>query len=135
MTISAATARRYVDRAMAAATERKAAIAVVVVDRSGAIVAAARTDDAAPFSVELARRKAALSATVGTATKLIVKMAASDPALGAGLRAVPEFLVLPGAMPVIGPGGVPDGAVGVAGGHYEIDDEICEAAVRADIRS
>jgi glc operon protein GlcG len=132
-TMSTANARRYVDKALAIADERKAPIAVVVVDRGGTIIAAARTDSAAPFMVELARRKAALSAAVGTATKLIMMMAANDPALGAGLRSVPEYLLLPGAMPVIGPGGVPEGAVGIAGGHYEIDDEICEATVRSDI--
>jgi uncharacterized protein GlcG (DUF336 family) len=130
-TISSINARRYVDKAMAIAEERQAPIAVVVVDRAGTIVAAARSDAAAPITVDLARRKAALSAAVGAPTKMIVMMAKTDPVLAAGLQSVPDHLVLPGGMPVIGPGGVPEGAIGIAGGHYDVDEEIAEATVRA----
>jgi uncharacterized protein GlcG (DUF336 family) len=130
-TISSINARRYVDKAMAIAEERQAPIAVVVVDRAGTIVAAARSDAAAPITVDLARRKAALSAAVGAPTKMIVMMAKTDPVLAAGLQSVSDHLVLPGGMPVIGPGGVPEGAIGIAGGHYDVDEEIAEATVRA----
>lgn len=128
--ISSLNARRYVERAMSIAEERQAQVAVVVVDRSGTIIAAARTDAAAPIAVELAQRKAALSATLGVATHLVVKMAATDAVLANGLRSVPQHLLLPGAVPVIGPGGIPEGAVGIAGGHYELDQAIAEATVK-----
>lgn len=129
-TISSTNARRYVDKAMKMADDKQAAIAVVVVDRAGTIIAAARSDGAAPISIELARRKAAMSAAVGAPTALIADMAATDAILGAGLRSVSDHLLLPGAIPVIGPGGIPEGAVGVAGGHYSVDVEIVEAVVR-----
>jgi glc operon protein GlcG len=130
-TISSINARRYVDKAMKIADERQAPIAVVVVDRAGTIIAAARSDAAAPIMVDLARRKAALSAAIGAPTKMIVMMAKTDPVLAAGLQSVPDHLLLPGGVPVIGPGGVPEGAIGIAGGHYEVDTEIAEATVRA----
>jgi glc operon protein GlcG len=132
-TITSVNARRYVDKAMAIADERQAPIAVVVVDRAGTIIAAARSDATAPIMVELARRKAALSAAVGAPTAVIITMAKTDATLDAGLRSVSDHLLLPGAIPVIGPGGVPEGAVGIAGGHYTVDQEICELTVRGDV--
>lgn len=128
--ISSTNARRYVDKAMKIADDKQAAIAVVVVDRAGTIIAAARSDAAAPIMIELARRKAAMSAAIGAPTSIIADMAATDPILAGGLRSVPDHLLLPGAIPVIGPGGLPEGAVGVAGGHYTVDAEIVEATVR-----
>jgi uncharacterized protein GlcG (DUF336 family) len=129
-TISSTNARRFVDKAMALAEERQQPIAVAVVDRAGTIIAAARSDGAAPISVELARRKAALSAAVGAPTRLIVMMGKTDPVLAAGVASVADHLALPGGIPVIGPGGVPEGAIGVAGGHYDVDEEIAEATAR-----
>jgi glc operon protein GlcG len=128
--ISSTNARRYVDKALKLAEERQAAIAVVVVDRAGTIIAAGRSDGAAPIMVDFARRKAALSAAIGAPTKMVVMMAKTDPVLAAGLQSVTDHLLLPGGIPVIGPGGLPEGAVGVAGGHYEVDEEIAEATVR-----
>lgn len=116
---------------MKIADERQAPIAVVVVDRAGTILAAARSDAAAPITIDLARRKAALSAAVGAPTKMIVMMAKTDPVLAAGLQSVPDHLPLPGGIAVIGPGGVPEGGIGIAGGHYDVDAEIAEATVRA----
>ena len=131
--ISSINARRYVDRAMHVAGERQASIAVVVVDPAGTIIAAARTDGTAPIMVELAQRKAALSAAIGVPTHVAVKIAAADPVMQAGLLSVREHLLLPGGMPVIGPLGVPEGAVGIAGGHYDLDQQIVEATVRTDV--
>jgi uncharacterized protein GlcG (DUF336 family) len=129
--ISSLNARRYVDKAMAIADERKAPIAVVVVDRSGSIIACARSDGAAPIMVTLAQRKAALSAAVGAPSKLICMMAKTDATLAAGLASTSEHLLLPGAVPIMGPGGIPEGAVGIAGGHYDVDADIAEATARA----
>jgi glc operon protein GlcG len=128
--ISSTNARRYVDKALKIAEERQAAIAVVVVDRAGTIIAAGRSDGAAPVMVDLARRKAALSAAVGAPSKMVVMMTKTDPVLAAGLQSVTDHLLLPGGIPVIGPGGLPEGAIGIAGGHYEVDEEIAEATVR-----
>jgi glc operon protein GlcG len=129
-TTSLGTAQHIVAKALALANEKQAPIAVVVTDRAGIIIAAARTDTAAPIAVELARRKASLSAATGTPTHLIVMIGKTDPILEAGVRSVADHLALPGGMPIIGPGGIPEGAVGVAGGHYSVDQEIVEAAVR-----
>jgi glc operon protein GlcG len=128
--ISSTNARRYVDKALQIAEERQTLIAVVVVDRAGTIIAAGRSDNAAPIAIELARRKAALSAALGAPTHLVVMTCKSDPVLAAALPTVSDHLLLPGGMPVIGPGGIPEGGVGVAGGHYEIDQGIAEATVR-----
>ena len=132
-TISSVNARRYVERAMQPAADHQAVIAVVVVDRAGTIIASARTDAVAPIMVELAQRKAALAAAIFTATLVDTPMAAADPVLQAGLASVREHLLLPGGMPVIGPLGVPEGGVGIAGGHYELDQQIVEATVRGDV--
>lgn len=123
-------ARRLVDRALTLAEEKQAPIAAVVVDRSGAIVMAARVDAAAPVMVELAQRKAALAAAVGAPTAVLAKMAETDPILAGGLRSVGDHLLLPGGVPVMGPGGVPEGALGIAGGHYDIDHELAAESVR-----
>jgi len=133
--MSSRNARRYVDRALALAEERQAPIAVVVVDRGGTVIAAARSDGTAPIMIELALRKAALSAAIGVPTSLAVKMATNDEVMGHGLRSVKEHLLLPGGAPVMGPGGVPEGAVGIAGGHYDVDQAIVEETVRGSVTS
>jgi glc operon protein GlcG len=127
---SLGTAQSLIAKALAAANDKQAPIAVVVTDRAGIIIAAARTDNAAPIAIELARRKASLSAATGTPTNLIVMIGKTDPILEAGVRSVADHLALPGGMPIIGPGGIPEGAIGIAGGHYSVDQEIAEAAIR-----
>ncbi len=80
---------------MAIADDCHAPVAVVV-DRAGTIISACRSDGAAPIMVDLARRKAALSAALGAPTTLVAMLARTDPMPAAALQSVPDHPVQPG---------------------------------------
>jgi glc operon protein GlcG len=117
------------DKALAEAKAQKLAVAVVVVDEGGHVVAAARMDGAGYFNVDAARGKAAASANFGAPTAAVSHMAKEDALLAAALNAAPGMVILPGGFPILDNGRVA-GGLGVAGAHYLQDQAIGEAALR-----
>src|SRR3954447_18331070 len=90
------------------------AVSAVVVDRDGETVVAIRGDDAAPHTMENARRKAytALSFRVST-TEYAKRFADDDPVVRQQVT-LPGVIAIPGGLPIrAGEGGI--GGVGAAG--------------------
>ncbi|MBB1156100.1 MULTISPECIES: GlcG/HbpS family heme-binding protein [Amycolatopsis] len=128
--ISAAQARRVIDKAVARAGELGAGVCVAVVDSGGNLKALHRMDGATFATVDLAVDKAATAAGYGMSTHALAEFASADPAVLAGLSNRPGFSLLPGALP-LERGGAIAGAVGVSGSSRGEDEPIAAAGVDA----
>lgn len=134
MTLPLHAAQAALARTLDAAREEGLAVAAVVTDLGGRVVAAARMDGAGFVHVEVAQRKATAAATFGAPTHVVAEMTA-DPLLAGALTAVRDVLVLPGGFPLTADGALAaDGApcvggLGIAGGHYTQDRAVGEAAL------
>jgi glc operon protein GlcG len=120
--ITLAQAEKVVAAARASAARLGSDVNVMaVVDTHGELVAFARMDAATLHSVTYAQAKARGAARLRRVT------ATPPPEMAAALTAMPDFVSMPGGVPIVH-GGRTIGAVGVSGGH---DAEIATAASRA----
>jgi uncharacterized protein GlcG (DUF336 family) len=125
--LSLAAATAIADGALAECSARGFRTAVVVVDRSGEILAVLRNELAHPMTVEMARRKAYTAVLFRDATSEFQRGTATDPARAAQ-RDVPGALALGGGVPIV----VADeilGAVGSSGSNPTADDECARAGI------
>jgi glc operon protein GlcG len=119
----------HIQKLVDIAESRNAAIACSVVDAGGRAVASVRMAGVGYVQLDAARRKANASAMFGAPTGIMSEMMGTDPKL-APVLADPEMLVLPGGLPLV-IDGVVVGGIGVAGGHYSVDDAIVGALFAA----
>jgi uncharacterized protein GlcG (DUF336 family) len=110
--------------------ENSVDVAVVVTDEHGQPVVSLRHPDVSTLSLESARRKAVLSASLRMATESIAGMLEQDTKLARAMDNDPAVLALPGGFPVV-VGGRRVGALGVAGGHYTQDQHVGSLALQA----
>jgi uncharacterized protein GlcG (DUF336 family) len=117
-------------RDRAAARASSLAIAIVVVDRGGALLLAEVADGAAPGSMDAALMKARGAARYRIATHLTAEYLKSLPAgLASHALSLPDLCAFQGGVPIRS-GDEVIGAVGIAGGSGEQDIAIAtEAAV------
>ena len=129
LTLAGAKAVR--DRAAARASALSLAIAIVVLDRSGALLLAEVADGAAPGSMDAALMKARGAARYRAATHLTAEYLKTLPAWRAShALSLPELCAFQGGVPVkIGAEVI--GAVGIAGGSGEQDIAIATDAAEA----
>lgn len=106
-------------------------ITVVVVEASGAVRLALRSDTQGGFGVDTARAKAHSALGFGMSTLRLAATFGSDPAATAGINAAVGgcFLPIAGAIVVTDAGGTLLGAVAISGGNPTADDEIARVAV------
>ena len=130
-TLTLAGARAARDCAAARASALSLAIAIVVVDRSGALLLAEVADGAAPGSIEAALMKAKGAARYRSATHLTAEYLKTLPAWRAShALSLPELCAFQGGVPIrIGEEVI--GAIGVAGGSGEQDIAIATEAAEA----
>lgn len=108
------------------------AASVVVADVGGNIRAAARTDAAPPFGIDIAKAKAKTALGFRRSTLKIAGVFGDKPAAVTGLSAaVGTFLPLGGGVVVTDSEGVVIGGAGLAGGAPETDHAVIAAAVTA----
>jgi uncharacterized protein GlcG (DUF336 family) len=107
-----------------AATERRVAACIAVVDSAGVLLELYRSDFAKAHTVDFATRKARSSAMLGLETAMLERMAKEGRSLSG------EVLALAGGVPVIYEGSCA-GAVGVSGGSSDADHEIAAVAAKA----
>jgi glc operon protein GlcG len=120
--ITLAQAEKVIVSARAAAARLGSDVNVIaVVDTHGELVAFVRMDAATLHSVAYAQEKARGAARLRRATET------PPPEMAAALTAMPDFVSMPGGIPIVHDGRT-IGAVGVSGGH---DAEIARAASRA----
>jgi glc operon protein GlcG len=130
-TLTLAGARAAGTRAAAHASALSLAIAIVVVDRSGALLLAEVADGAAPGSMDAALKKARGAARYRSATHLTAEYLKTLPAWRANhALSLPELCAFQGGVPIrVGEEII--GAVGIAGGSGEQDIEIATEAAGA----
>jgi len=132
--LTAAGARKAVDTAVARAREAGLAVTIAVVDAGGHLVLLERMDGGRFHTVHSATTKAVCAASNkrGTGSKGAVGQSLDVAhALGLALAAGPErWTAMEGGWPIMA-GGECIGAVGVAGGNWEFDEQAARAAAES----
>jgi uncharacterized protein GlcG (DUF336 family) len=132
--LTAAGARRAVDTAVARACEAGVAVTVAVVDSGGHLVALERMDGGKFHTVHSATTKAVCAASNrrNTGSKGAVGQSLDVAhALGLALAAGPErWTAMEGGWPIMA-GAECIGAVGVAGGNWEFDEQAAREAAES----
>jgi len=105
-----------IDAAVQYAHEQSLQVAIVVVDRGGHMIACARDDHAAYFTVGAAEKKAVTSVSFNMATHRLLQIAQSDAVLLGAISSDSALSVLPGGVPIHIDGSIVAG-LGVAGAH------------------
>ncbi|HEX6318286.1 MAG TPA: heme-binding protein [Burkholderiales bacterium] len=132
--LTAAGARKAVDTAVAHAREAGLAVTIAVVDSGGHLVLLERMDGGKFHTVHSATTKAVCAASNkrNTGSKGAVGQSLDVAhALGLALAAGPErWTAMEGGWPILA-GGECIGAVGVAGGNWEFDEQAARAAAES----
>lgn len=127
--VTYAAAARLVAEAVRHAEAKGWTVAVVVLDPSGHIVAAARMDGVAPMILDYAADKA-FTACLGKPTTAFFERMSSSPALAMGAANRPRLCAWDGGLPIREKGAL-IGAIGVSGAAGSEDVECAEAALAA----
>lgn len=106
-------------------------VAVVVLDRSGHVVAARREDGATMFRYDVALGKAWTAAAFGISSRMLASKAAHNPNFFGSLAATSAGRLLPnpGGLPILDADGALMGAVGVSGDTGENDETYAAAGI------
>jgi uncharacterized protein GlcG (DUF336 family) len=132
--LTTAGARKVVDTAVARAREAGIAVTVAVVDAGGHLVALERMDGGKFHTVHSATTKAVCAASNkrNTGSKGAVGQSLDVAhALGLALAAGPQrWTAMEGGWPIMA-GSECIGAVGVAGGSWELDEKLAQDAAQA----
>jgi uncharacterized protein GlcG (DUF336 family) len=104
-----------------------APLCCVVLDAGGAILVVHRSEQAAPYRVEIARAKAAGCIGMGLGGRSIATRAAKVPAFYAAVNALVPLVPVPGGVLVRSATGELMGAVGISGDTAD-NDELCALA-------
>ena len=132
--LTAAGARKVLDTAVARAREAGIAVTIAVVDAGGHLMALERMDGGKFHTVHSATTKAVCAASNkrSTGSKGAVGQSLDVAhALGLALAAGPErWTAMEGGWPIMA-GSECIGAVGVAGGSWELDEKLAQEAAQA----
>jgi glc operon protein GlcG len=111
MSIASIDAQRLVASGLAEASRRGLAVSVAVVDNAGFLVAFGRSDEARPFTVDVAMGKAYSVVFMGRSSAEVRDLAESRPHFFEAVKGLGLRIVIPS------PGGIaaPGGAIGVSG--------------------
>jgi uncharacterized protein GlcG (DUF336 family) len=107
-------ARTIAETAIASCGSEGYAVSAVVVDRAGEVIVAMRADNAGPYTMENARRKAYTALSFRTATSDYAKRYADNNPVVRQQVTLPSVIAIPGGLPVkVGEDVI--GGVGVSG--------------------
>jgi uncharacterized protein GlcG (DUF336 family) len=93
-------AKTIAETAIESCGARGYAVSVVVVDRSGDTIVAMRADNAAPHTMENARRKAYTARSFRTSTTAYAKRFADNDPLVRQQVTLPNVIAIPGGLPI-----------------------------------
>ncbi|AUW58785.1 heme-binding protein [Sphingobium sp. SCG-1] len=128
MTLTLETAQRLIAAAFEAGSKQDVAVAVVVVDRGGRVLASGRHENVGYINLDVAEKKAVASVNFGAPTHAVLNMVKDDDLLIKSVLAQGVLSLLPGGSDIRLDGEL-IGAIGVAGGHYSQDQAIVEQAL------
>lgn len=126
--ITLALANKMLEAAMKKAEEMAIPFSISIVDSTGYSKALAVMDGAPVLSIEIAQNKAFTAATYRRATHEWYDRIKDDAPLLHGIVHTPRLVIFGGGYPIRINGQVV-GGIGVSGGHYSHDMQICEAAL------
>ncbi len=130
MAIPGEKAIQIVRSAHTQATQLDIAVTAVVVDQSGRMIALGRMDKARPITVEIAQNKAYTSASFQQPTQELAAVAGQSWFQSLVVSSNGRIMPGAGALPVVEGGNVV-GAIAVAGGTEEQDQQCAEVALAA----
>jgi uncharacterized protein GlcG (DUF336 family) len=126
--ISLALADKMLEAARVKAAELGIPFCIAIVDKPGNLKAFAAMDGTPVLSLEIAQNKAFSAAAYNRATHEWYDRLKNDPPLEMGLVHTERLVVYGGGYPIK----LNDeliGGIGVSGGHYTHDMQVCEAAL------
>lgn len=130
MQLDASTCQAMVRAATAKAQSLGALVSAAVVDSGGNLVAFLRMDGAEIAGPTLAVDKAYTAVANKTTTQELSMLAApGGPLFGLHSNGSGRFVIFGGGIPIIGPGGVILGGIGVSGGAVDEDVACAEAGL------
>jgi uncharacterized protein GlcG (DUF336 family) len=127
--ISAESAAKIVEAAVAKAKSLNVPQIVAILDESGLLKAFYRMDGAPLISIDVAQNKA-YTALLGAPSQDFFNRIKEDPALLAGVPHIPRIVTFGGGLPICVDGAVV-GAIGVSGGSVEQDIACAQAGLDA----
>lgn len=126
--ISLALANKMLEAALVKGKELGMPFSISIVDRVGNLKAFAAMDGAPVLSLEIAQNKAFSAATYNRATHEWYDKLKDDPPLLHGIVHTPRLIIFGGGYPIKINNEL-IGGVGVSGGHYTHDMQVCQAAL------
>jgi uncharacterized protein GlcG (DUF336 family) len=126
--ISLALASKMLETAKVKAEELGIPFSISIVDSAGNLKAFSAMDGAPILSIDIAQNKAFSAATYRRATHEWYDRIKDDPPLLHGIVHTPRLVIFGGGYPIMVDGQVV-GGIGVSGGHYSHDMQVCEAAL------
>jgi uncharacterized protein GlcG (DUF336 family) len=126
--ISLALANKMLEAALAKGQELGIAFSIAIVDKPGNLKAFYAMDGAPVLSLEIAQNKAFSAAAYNRATHEWYDRLKDDPPLLHGIVHTPRLVIFGGGYPIKINNEL-IGGIGVSGGHYSHDMQVCEAAL------
>ncbi|WP_223588389.1 GlcG/HbpS family heme-binding protein [Neobacillus bataviensis] len=126
--ISLELANKMLEAALVKGKELGIPFSIAIVDRVGNLKSFAAMDGAPVLSLEIAQNKAFSAATYNRATHEWYDRIKDDAPLLHGIVHTPRLIIFGGGYPIK----INDeliGGIGVSGGHYSHDMQVCEAAL------
>ncbi|ULT58663.1 heme-binding protein [Neobacillus drentensis] len=126
--ISLALANKMMEAALEKAAELGIPFSIAIVDRPGNLKAFTAVDGAPVLSIEIAQNKAFSAAAYNRPTHEWYDKIKNDPPLLHGIVHTERLVIFGGGFPIKFKGEL-IGGIGVSGGHYTQDMQVCEAAL------
>lgn len=126
--ISLEFANKLLEAAIVKGKELGIPFSIAIVDKVGNLKSFASMDGAPVLSLEIAQNKAFSAAAYNRATHEWYDRLKDDPPLLHGIVHTPRLIIFGGGYPIR----INDeliGGIGVSGGHYTHDMQVCEAAL------
>ncbi|KKK39140.1 ATP:cob(I)alamin adenosyltransferase [Mesobacillus campisalis] len=126
--ISLELANKILEAARAKGEELGMPFSIAIVDKPGNLKAFQTMDGAPVLSLDIAQNKAFSAAAYNRATHEWYDRLKDDPPLLHGIVHTPRLVIFGGGYPIRINGEV-IGGIGVSGGHYSHDMQVCEAGL------
>ena len=127
-TITLELAKKILTAAEVKGAELGMKFAICIVDKAGNLKAFSAMDGAPVLALEIAQNKAYSAAAYNRATHEWYDRLKDDPPLLTGLVHTDRLVVFGGGYPITFEGEC-IGGIGVSGGHYKHDMQVCEAGL------
>lgn len=119
---------RMIQAAHVKAAELSATVSVAIVDEGGRLIALGRMDRARPLSVDMATNKAYTAASFQLGTSELANMASQNWFQSLVVSSQGRIMAQAGALPIVDGVNI-IGAIGIAGGTDEQDQQCCRAGL------